>query len=101
MLTDHGRVEDVHTHGGVPQPGQRPGQPTRIVTLKRDNEWSILKRISESHLVPGPGPVQSEVADQGVGLLGQVPGVDHHAAPLRVLIQHQAPRRLPGSLQRM
>ena len=58
--------------------------------------------LCNAHLVPGPGPVQGEVADQGVlqvsGAGGLVPGGDHHPAPLCVLIQHLSPARLVVSL---
>ena len=61
---------------------------------------SFYVTACHTHLVPGPGPVQGEVADQGVLWLarggGLVPGGDHHPAPLRVLIQHLAPGIVMG-----
>ena len=61
------------------------------------------RSLHYAHPVPGPSPVQGEVADQGIlqvsGGGGLVPGGDHHPAPLCVLIQHLAPTRLVVSLQ--
>ena len=80
----HGQlvVEDVHPDGVLAQHLQVPGQAARVVPL-----------------VAGAGPVQGQVADEGV-LVG-APRVDHDAAPVHVRVEnHPAPGTLEHPLHR-